>query len=219
MKKWQCTICGYVHTGDEPPEICPVCGADKSLFIELVEDKKESQTISQAEIGEPTKNASVSGDPKTSKTPSAPLFSYDGITDLMIKHHAHPISVHFPNGIIPMSVAFIFLAVIFQFTGLSQASFYSMIFVMLTLPVVLFTGYNEWKKKYRGALTRIFMIKIVSAAVVSACTLISVVWFIASPQVLQTPSSARTFFLLIHLILLAATGIAGHLGGKLVFKD
>jgi hypothetical protein len=55
--------------------------------------------------------------------------------------------------------------------------------------------------------------------VVSACTLISVVWFIASPQVLQTPSSARTFFLLIHLILLAATGIAGHLGGKLVFKD
>jgi rubredoxin/uncharacterized membrane protein len=219
MKKWQCTICGYVHTGDEPPEICPVCGADKSLFIELIEDKKEPQVISQAEIGEPTKNASVSGYPKTSKTPSAPLFSYDGLTDLMIKHHAHPISVHFPNGIIPMSVAFIFLAVILQFTGLSQASFYSMIFVMLTLPVVLFTGYNEWKKKYRGALTRIFMIKIVSAAVVSACALISVVWFIASPEVLQTPSSARTLFLLIHLVLLAATGIAGHLGGKLVFKD
>ena len=78
---------------------------------------------------------------------------------------------------------------------------------------------NEWKKKYRGALTRIFMIKIVSTAIVSACTLISVVWFIASPEVRQTPSTARTLFLIIHLILLAATGIAGHIGGKLVFKD
>jgi len=213
MKKWQCTICGYVHTGDEPPEICPVCGADKSLFIELIENNETAPTTSQTETGEQTEKAS------TSNAPPAPLLSYDGMTDLMIKHHAHPISVHFPNGIIPMSVAFIFLAVVFQFTGLAQASFYSMIFVMLTLPVVLFTGYNEWKKKYRGALTRIFMIKIVSAAIVSACTLISVVWFIASPEVLQTPSSARTIFLLIHLVLLGATGIAGYIGGKLVFKD
>lgn len=31
MKKFVCTICGYIHTGDTPPEICPVCkvGADK----------------------------------------------------------------------------------------------------------------------------------------------------------------------------------------------
>lgn len=29
---WICTVCGYVHVGDEPPELCPVCGADRSLF-------------------------------------------------------------------------------------------------------------------------------------------------------------------------------------------
>ena len=23
--KWICTICKYVHEGDEPPDICPVC--------------------------------------------------------------------------------------------------------------------------------------------------------------------------------------------------
>jgi len=22
MKKWVCSVCGYVHTGDEPPEKC-----------------------------------------------------------------------------------------------------------------------------------------------------------------------------------------------------
>ncbi len=30
--KWKCTVCGYIHTGDEPPERCPVCGASKEYF-------------------------------------------------------------------------------------------------------------------------------------------------------------------------------------------
>ncbi len=33
MQKWKCTVCGYVHEGEEPPEKCPVCGADRSLFV------------------------------------------------------------------------------------------------------------------------------------------------------------------------------------------
>ena len=39
MKKWKCLVCGYIHTGDEPPEKCPVCGAPKSQFIEVTEPK------------------------------------------------------------------------------------------------------------------------------------------------------------------------------------
>lgn len=35
VKRWQCTVCGYIHIGDEPPETCPVCGADRSQFIPL----------------------------------------------------------------------------------------------------------------------------------------------------------------------------------------
>lgn len=39
MKKWVCSVCGYVHEGDTPPAECPVChvGADK--FIEQKEEK------------------------------------------------------------------------------------------------------------------------------------------------------------------------------------
>lgn len=37
MKKFVCTICGYVHTGDQPPEKCPVCNADSSKFKEVTE--------------------------------------------------------------------------------------------------------------------------------------------------------------------------------------
>ena len=34
MKKFVCSVCGYVHNGDTPPEKCPVCGAPASKFVE-----------------------------------------------------------------------------------------------------------------------------------------------------------------------------------------
>lgn len=34
MKKWVCSVCGYVHEGDTPPEFCPQCKAPKEKFIE-----------------------------------------------------------------------------------------------------------------------------------------------------------------------------------------
>ncbi len=30
--KWICTVCGYVHTGDYPPESCPQCGKSATVF-------------------------------------------------------------------------------------------------------------------------------------------------------------------------------------------
>ncbi len=33
--EWVCEVCGYVHTGDEPPEVCPVCGAPSDKFTRV----------------------------------------------------------------------------------------------------------------------------------------------------------------------------------------
>ncbi|GAA0717074.1 NADH peroxidase [Clostridium malenominatum] len=38
MKKFVCTICGYIHEGDAPPEKCPICKADASKFKEATDD-------------------------------------------------------------------------------------------------------------------------------------------------------------------------------------
>ncbi len=38
MKKFVCTVCGYIHEGDTPPEICPVCKVDADKFIEMKDD-------------------------------------------------------------------------------------------------------------------------------------------------------------------------------------
>ena len=32
MAKWVCSVCGYVHEGDEPPAECPVCHAPAEKF-------------------------------------------------------------------------------------------------------------------------------------------------------------------------------------------
>ena len=34
MKKYVCSVCGYVHEGDSPPEACPVCKAPADKFVE-----------------------------------------------------------------------------------------------------------------------------------------------------------------------------------------
>ena len=48
MKKFICTVCGYIHEGDTPPEVCPICkvGADK--FQEM---KDEFQWADEHRIG------------------------------------------------------------------------------------------------------------------------------------------------------------------------
>ena len=31
--KWICPLCGYVHYGDTPPDVCPLCGAPGEVFV------------------------------------------------------------------------------------------------------------------------------------------------------------------------------------------
>jgi len=48
MKVWQCTVCRYIHRGEEPPEKCPVCGVDKSKFIEIDESMIPERPLRKA---------------------------------------------------------------------------------------------------------------------------------------------------------------------------
>jgi len=52
-KKWKCTVCGYIHEGDKPPDICPVCRAHKFQFIlyEKLPDSLEKK-LKEAFAGE-----------------------------------------------------------------------------------------------------------------------------------------------------------------------
>ena len=51
MKRFKCKECGYIHIGDEAPGICPVCGYDKSVFVEM-DQVEEGANIAYAMIEE-----------------------------------------------------------------------------------------------------------------------------------------------------------------------
>jgi len=109
MKKWECTICGYIHEGEEPPEECPLCGADASQFVEVKE--RADATASPAQEGAAAQTAA--SQPVSAAPAGTPSFPQTTIQALIAKHHLHPIAVHTPNGIIPMAVLFVLLLSLF----------------------------------------------------------------------------------------------------------
>ena len=51
MKKFICTVCGYIHEGDAAPEKCPLCKAPASKFNEMVETEGGLEFADQHVIG------------------------------------------------------------------------------------------------------------------------------------------------------------------------
>ena len=220
MKAWKCLICNYVHKGEFPPEKCPVCGADKSKFVEIeIPDEPGKEAPSVSEPGLTAPGGTVSDPPPEPKTEQAPgpESVYRKVTQLMIKHHAHPILVHTPNGVLPLAAVLFILAWLFDATLPANAAAINLGFVVLSLPLVIYTGILEWQRKYRQADTLLFRIKILAATLTCASCLISLIWYLVNPAVLSTPLA--WVFVLINLIMLGSAGVAGHIGGKLVFKD
>ena len=39
MKKWRCTVCGEIVTGENPPEKCPLCKQPAEKFVEVIEEE------------------------------------------------------------------------------------------------------------------------------------------------------------------------------------
>lgn len=212
MKKWQCSVCKYVHTGEEPPEKCPVCGVGADKFVLLEEEDAAPETANEATAAD----ADATEESSSGKFEIA-NFYVDKAADLMVKHHAHPMSVHLPNGVIPVVTILVILAWFSGSAMMLKAGFINLIFVLISLPVVGLTGFLEWRGKYNQAQTKIFKTKIAAASVTTLCCIISLIWYLVNPEVLQ--SSAAWLFVLVNVLMLAGAGVAGHIGGKLVFKE
>ena len=205
MKKWECTVCGYIHEGDEPPDECPVCSADKSMFVEIIADTKTSGKAVGVVVSQKKPNLLASISAMSS--------------ELILKHHLHPIAVHTPNGIVPMATLFLVIAMFLHLPLFGTAAMYSLVFVLIALPVVFFTGYSVWQKRYQGAWTSIFKIKIGASIVIAFTLPILVIWQVIQPEIVVKPLSGRWIYLGVSFVLLTAVGLAGHMGGKLVFGN
>ena len=224
-RKWICKVCGYIHTGPEPPLECPVCGADQSQFEEVVE---ASEPLTAPATAASRVSPDTPSEPPTAPAPdegnlgattlvarlNALLDPHRRLIDLAIENHAHPISVHIPNGVLPIAVVMVLLATLFDMPALGRAGFYNMVFILLAMPFVLFTGYLHWQFKFGGHMTSLFKGKLISGAVVSVMALILVFWALIDSTIAAQPSF---LYLSLHIVMLGVAAYAGYLGGRLVF--
>lgn len=242
MKKWKCTVCGYIHEGDTPPEACPLCKAPAEKFEEIIEKGKSRRwkcnvcgyihegdaspkacPICKAGSDNFIENDAEGNDVTVEKkateteTKSTKEQRPSFLARLVMKLHIHPISVHMPNGILPIALIFLAISVFLGIKSFEPAAFYNLVFVLITMPLVLFTGFIEWKNRYKGAKTFIFFTKIVCGGIVTLTLITLVAWRFIEPGVAEPDSPFRLIYFGIAAVMLAATGIAGHLGGKLVF--
>ncbi|TKB10896.1 rubredoxin-type Fe(Cys)4 protein [Desulforhopalus sp. IMCC35007] len=202
-----------MHQGDQAPDKCPLCGADKSLFVEI---DAEGEVIG----GDDDPAVSASGSPAAASGQTAPTSTFfDMISNLILKFHLHPIHTHFPNGILPVLVIFLGLSMYLKIAALEAAAFFNAIAVLIMLPAVIGTGYVEWQKRYRGIKSAIFITKIVCSLIVLGSVNVLVFWRIIDPGVATEGSPSQLIYFAVAAIALAAAGIAGHLGGKLVFAS
>ena len=50
MKKFVCSVCGYVHVGDSAPAECPICHAGADKFVEQKDGELEWAVCEKNEI-------------------------------------------------------------------------------------------------------------------------------------------------------------------------
>ncbi len=216
--KWQCSVCGYVHTCTTPPEKCPVCGADRSKFVLL-----DDQADGEASEAQPQEAATSSGQKNTIEDESgiSRLFPEKVLemSQKITRFHGHPVAVHIPNGVLPISVLFTFLALLFESNSLAVAAKCNFIIIALAMPVVIATGIFDWINKFKGRMTQVFQVKMICAGIVTFLTIILAIWWVAAPDLYKDGLFGNWFFFLLHLVDLAAAGTAGWYGGKLVFHN
>jgi len=264
MKKWKCTVCGYIHLGAEPPEKCPVCKADRSKFI-LLEEESTPLPLDSGHLqgtgtdpfsawkchacgyphtgALPPETCPVCGSgsekfehqdarpnitplpmeqPAAAEMKASPAGSQvqgrlETILAKMAELHAHPIAVHIPNGVLPVSFIFLLSALLFNSPTLEKAAFYNLVVVLLAMPTVLFSGYNDWQRRFGGHMTRVFRTKMVCGGAVQVISLVLVLWWLFNPDLLlKSGAPGRGLFIALYLVDLACAVVAGYFGGKLI---
>ncbi len=239
--KWICTVCGYVHEGDSPPDVCPVCGQPKEMF-EKAEEMPAS--TSQAPAGgtskksgkksgrwrctvcnyihegtEPPDMCPVCGAGKEAFVPEtdSPEHHHRGFGGLIEKLHLHPVSAHFPNGALPLALLAWLIYLVSGDSSFERTSFYLMLVATLAVPFTALTGWSDAKHRFGTTTTGVFPEKKLWSLVLTGVTLGMAGWrlFLGWTHV---PNGLE--IVVYTVLLVAATALVarlGMLGGKLVF--
>lgn len=189
MKTWRCTVCGYLHQGELPPETCPLCHATADKF-ELIETAAENRSLV----------ATLKEELRRMRETFAP----------------HAVSAHFPTALIPTCSLFLLLAVVCSYPPLEFAAFALLMVVLIGILLTMLTGFLLWRKNYQKVRSVIFNRKIRLAWVLLLVAVVILSWRLISPDLVAEGGAALVLYLLLNLLMLVCVTLLGHYGGMLV---
>lgn len=131
----------------------------------------------------------------------------------------HPISVHVPNGMVPVAGLFMAMGCLFRVQALVSAAYLNLGVIFLAMPAVIATGFASWQHRYRGARTPLFTTKLACAALVFVFSGLILAFQTLYPVDVQHLTPRDWWVVAFYLLLLIPTIRAGFLGGKLVFAS
>jgi len=132
--------------------------------------------------------------------------------------YAHPMFVHFPQALFPVSFASFLLYLATGFPEFEAGAFVAAGFGAVASLATTLTGFIDWKVRYKGYMTSVFRIKIVGAFLLIALSVPAVLLRLHAPETAALPLSGTGWLYAALLGACAATCVVlGHYGGKLVF--
>lgn len=130
----------------------------------------------------------------------------------------HPIFVHFPQALFPVATASFVLYAMTGNIAFERGTYIMSSFGMISVPVAMLTGYADWKIRYKGFMTPVFKIKIVTGFILFGLSLCAVLLRTLVPGIDRLPLSGPGWlFGGLLSACVAACVVEGHYGGKLVF--
>lgn len=130
----------------------------------------------------------------------------------------HPIFVHFPQALFPVAFASFVLYLATGESLFERGTYLMTVFGLVATPVTMITGYIDWKIRYKGYMTPVFKIKIVTGFVLVVLSLAAVLLRTLVPEIAGLPLSGPGWLLAGLLAgCVGACVVEGHYGGKLVF--
>lgn len=132
--------------------------------------------------------------------------------------HLHPMFVHFPQALFPVAFASFVLGLLTGNALFESGALTAVIFGLVSSPICIVTGHIDWKLRYKGAMTRVFLIKLWGAYILMALGAVALAVRLLHPEI---ASMALSGPLVIYVSLLGACSlncvVLGYYGGKLVF--
>ncbi len=137
---------------------------------------------------------------------------------MAIKIHSHPIAVHFSNGLIPVSIFFLFLFGVTRSDEMEIVAYYTLLTGTAGSFLSVMTGLYDWKKNYRGAWVPVFKKKFTAGVIAMALGTIACTLRFLFPDLLYSVTLLSVVYVVLNLLILGCVAFAGYLGGKLVFQ-